>query len=105
MASVSYLDTRILVNFGFVQVLEIKAKCRRGDDNFVSCMRKALGRTYKEQPVAMGGVFNIVQGTAKLHVMVRTMEPHIKDSPIKQCTPYQLGTLSSAVPQMLTVLY
>lgn len=52
------------------KVFEIKAKCRQGQENFVTCMRKALGARFKEQPVALGGVFNIVKGIAKLHVMV-----------------------------------
>ena len=51
-------------------MLEIKAKCRTGEENFVSCMRMALLRRYGEKSVAMGGVFQIVKGKAKLHVMV-----------------------------------
>lgn len=51
------------------KVFEVKAKCRQGGENFVTCMRKALGAKYKDQPVSLGGVFHIVKGTAKLHVM------------------------------------
>ena len=43
---------------------------RTGNENFVECMRKILAEKYGEQAVGMGGVFNIVKGTAKLHVMV-----------------------------------
>ena len=53
-----------------LQVLEIKAKCRTGSDNFVTCMCKALGGCYGDRPVALGGVFQIVSGKAHLHVMV-----------------------------------
>lgn len=48
----------------------MKAKCRQGEENFVTCMRKALGAKYNDQPVSLGGVFNIAKGAAKLHVMV-----------------------------------
>lgn len=51
-------------------VLEIKASVRTGEDNFVSCMRKALREKYGETPVALGGVFLIEKGKAKLHIMV-----------------------------------
>lgn len=53
-----------------MQVFEIKAKCRTGEENFVSCMRKALGGCYGDKPVGLGGLFVITKGTAKLHVMV-----------------------------------
>ena len=46
-------------------------KRRTGEENFVSCMRKALGAHYGDKPVALGGAFQIVAGKAKLHVMVR----------------------------------
>ena len=60
-----------------IKVLEIKAKERIGEDNFVSCMRKALLSQYWENPVGLGGVFQIKSGKAKLHVMV--MPPnHVK---------------------------
>ena len=51
-------------------MLEIRAKCRTGPENFVTCMRKALGGHYGDKPVALGGAFQIVRGKAKLHVMV-----------------------------------
>lgn len=54
------------------RVLEVKAKCRTGPENFVTLMRKALGAKYGDQPVALGGVFLIAKGKAKLHVMVCT---------------------------------
>ena len=55
-----------------VQVFEIKVKGRTGEENFVTCMRKTLVGQYGDKPVGMGGVFVIVQGSAKLHVMVRS---------------------------------
>ena len=54
----------------FFQVFEVRARGRTGEENFVTCMRKALGSKYGDKPVSMGGVFSIVRGTAKLHVMV-----------------------------------
>ncbi len=53
-----------------LQVFEIRAKCRQGEENFVLCMRKALIAKYKDKSVSLGGVFNIVKGAAHLHVMV-----------------------------------
>ena len=53
-----------------VQVLEVRAKQRTGQDNFVSVMRKAVGARYGESPVGLGGVFQITAGKAKLHIMV-----------------------------------
>ena len=50
----------------------MKAKGRIGEENFVSCMRKALLSQYGENPVGLGGVFQIKTGKAKLHVMVIT---------------------------------
>ena len=52
------------------KVLEIRAIRRTGPENFVSVMRKTLGARYGQEPVAMAGVFVIVQGKAKIHVMV-----------------------------------
>ena len=49
---------------------EIRAKKRSGEENFVSCMRKAVREKYGNLPVGLGGVFMIEKGKAKLHVMV-----------------------------------
>ena len=48
----------------------MKARGRTGADNFVTCMRKALAVRYEDNPVGIGGVFQILSGKAKLHVMV-----------------------------------
>ena len=48
----------------------MRAKKRTGSENFVSAMRKVVGGRYGAEPVAMGGVFQIKSGRAKLHVMV-----------------------------------
>ena len=50
----------------------MRAGGRTGEDNFVTCMRKALAKKYEDNPVGMGGVFQILSGKAKLHVMVRS---------------------------------
>jgi hypothetical protein len=66
------------------QVLEIRAKTRTGEENFVSCMRKALLAAYGENPVGLGGVFQIKSGKAKLHVM-----PDFSEKPI--ATPKEVN--------------
>ncbi|XP_003385232.1 PREDICTED: ester hydrolase C11orf54 homolog [Amphimedon queenslandica] len=50
-------------------VLEIKARKRVGEENFVTCMRKSLAAYFGEGPVGLGGVFMIKKGKAKLHIM------------------------------------
>lgn len=55
------------------QVLEVRARKRTGQGNFVSVMRKAVGDKYGDDPVALGGVFIITAGKAKLHVMVNQL--------------------------------
>lgn len=52
------------------QVLEVKASCRIGEENLMSCLRKALQGRYGEKPVALGGVFLVEKGKANLHIMV-----------------------------------
>eukprot|EP00040_Diaphanoeca_grandis_P005596 m.33596 g.33596 ORF g.33596 m.33596 type:complete len:315 (+) comp16844_c0_seq2:203-1147(+) len=51
------------------QVIKVSANGRKGDDNFVTAMRKIVGAHYKDQMVAFGGVFLIEKGKGKLHVM------------------------------------
>lgn len=53
------------------QVIKVTAKKRLGKDNFISVLRAILNERYveKEQHVAIGGVFLIKSGKAKLHVM------------------------------------
>uniref|UniRef100_A0A8C5LQK1 Chromosome 11 open reading frame 54 n=1 Tax=Leptobrachium leishanense TaxID=445787 RepID=A0A8C5LQK1_9ANUR len=51
------------------KVIEVKAKRRLGEDNFVSCMRKSLRSHYGENAVGIGGTFVVEEGKAKLHVM------------------------------------
>nr|KAG5713248.1 hypothetical protein BaRGS_007775 [Batillaria attramentaria] len=50
-------------------VLEIKASKRTGEENFMSAVRKTLQNHYKTKPVALGGVFLVEKGKAKLHVI------------------------------------
>lgn len=51
------------------QVIKVAVKKRLGEDNFISVLRKILNEKYDEKHVAMGGVFLIKSGMAKLHVM------------------------------------
>ena len=65
-----YKCMKLDVSVIWSQVLEIEAKRRTGPENFVSSMRKTVAGRYGAEPVAMGGVFQIKAGHAKLHVMV-----------------------------------
>jgi len=60
------------------QVFELTCKSRTGPENFISCLRKALAERYDDKTVAMGGVFVIRAGKARVHVM-----------PEFSCTPLQ----------------
>lgn len=53
------------------EVLEVKASKRKGEENLISCLRNSLKHHFQEKGkfVGMGGVFNIVSGKAKFHVM------------------------------------
>ena len=50
-------------------VLKVKVKKRTGSENFVTCIRKALAEKYQENSVGLGGIFRLVSGEAKCHVM------------------------------------
>ncbi|XP_078588340.1 ester hydrolase C11orf54 homolog [Branchiostoma floridae x Branchiostoma japonicum] len=67
-------DFCLLANLFFCEgkpgkVLEVKAKVRTGQENFVSCMRKTLEQQYGDRPVALGGTFLLEKGQAKIHIM------------------------------------
>jgi len=53
-------------------VIEVRAKIRTGEKNFVTCLREGLmaqvGQTPEKQ-VGLGGVFRVVKGKVKAHVM------------------------------------
>lgn len=51
------------------KVIEVKAKRRTGNLNFVSCMRRALEDHYGARPVGLGGAFLVRTGAVKAHVM------------------------------------
>ena len=50
-------------------VLKIHCKRRTGEKNLVTCMREILADAWPDQSLGMGGVFNIVKGKAKFHIM------------------------------------
>lgn len=50
-------------------VLRVKAKTRTGGKNLVTAMREALVAAFPDKSIGLGGVFNIVSGKAKIHVM------------------------------------
>ena len=43
---------------------------RSGEKNFVTAMRLALAERYGDKSVGVGGVFQIENGSAKMHIMV-----------------------------------
>jgi len=51
------------------KVLKVTATGRIGEKTFVNAIRTALAKHYGEKPIAIGGVFIIGKGNAKLHVM------------------------------------
>jgi len=51
------------------QVLKIHCKARTGDKNYVTCMREIINKHYGTKTVGLGGVFKVVQGKVKIHVM------------------------------------
>ncbi|BFZ05420.1 hypothetical protein BsWGS_08459 [Bradybaena similaris] len=51
------------------QVLEIKARNRIGDENFVSCIHKTLTAHYGDKAVGIAGTFLLQTGKANIHVM------------------------------------
>jgi len=51
------------------KVLKIHCKKRTGTKNLVTCMRETLVEAFPEKSIGLGGVFNIVAGKAKIHVM------------------------------------
>ncbi|KAK7506077.1 hypothetical protein BaRGS_00002799 [Batillaria attramentaria] len=72
--SLGSLDFNLMGNFLCSEgkpgkVLEIKASKRTGEENFMSAVRKTLQNHYKTKPVALGGVFLVEKGKAKLHIM------------------------------------
>jgi len=52
-------------------VIEVRAKTRTGEQNFISCLRESLQKRFgpSRKIVALGGTFVIEKGKAKFHVM------------------------------------
>lgn len=50
-------------------VIHVRAKVRTGPKNFVSCIRQGLKDHYGDRCVGMGGIFKIVSGNFKAHIM------------------------------------
>ncbi|XP_055471517.1 ester hydrolase C11orf54 homolog [Psammomys obesus] len=51
------------------KVIEVQAKRRTGQLNFVTCMRQTLEKHYGNKPVGMGGTFIVQKGKVKAHIM------------------------------------
>ena len=51
------------------QVLKIHCKKRKGTLNFTNCMKESLEKGFPGQFIGLGGVFHIVSGRAKVHIM------------------------------------
>jgi hypothetical protein len=64
------LLANLLVSDGqATDVIEVRAKVRTGDKNFVSTMREGLAAKMGKDCVGMAGVFTVVKGKVKGHVM------------------------------------
>lgn len=50
-------------------VLKIHCKGRTGDKNLVTAIRETLAEAWPAEAVGLGGVFSLVQGKARFHVM------------------------------------
>ena len=53
-----------------LQVIEVRAKKRTGEQSLVSALRKSLEDHYPDKSLALGGSFVIEKGKAKIHIMV-----------------------------------
>ncbi|XP_053703722.1 ester hydrolase C11orf54 homolog [Synchiropus splendidus] len=53
------------------KVIEVQAKRRTGENSLVTALRKTLEDHYIKQSLALGGVFIIQEGKAKIHIMPR----------------------------------
>jgi len=64
--------------------IHVKASQRKGELNFVSCLRQALRKLYTEKnlTVGIGGTFQINKGTIKSHVMPDFLD---KDVTAEEC--------------------
>lgn len=51
------------------QVLRVHCRRRTGEENFISAIRLALEKRFKNKTVALGGVFLLKKGAARQHVM------------------------------------
>ncbi|XP_055920154.1 ester hydrolase C11orf54 homolog [Eupeodes corollae] len=51
------------------KVLKVVCRKRKGNENFVECMRLGLAKNYGEKCVGMGGIFLIKKGHVHQHVM------------------------------------
>lgn len=56
-----------------LQVIEVRAKKRTGDNSLVTALRKSLEGHYPDKSLALGGTFIIQKGKAKIHIMVNMM--------------------------------
>uniref|UniRef100_A0A8C0WHI7 DUF1907 domain-containing protein n=1 Tax=Castor canadensis TaxID=51338 RepID=A0A8C0WHI7_CASCN len=57
------------------KVIEVKAKRRTGQLNFVTCMRQTLEEHYGNKPIGMGGTFIVQKGNVKAHIMPAEFSP------------------------------
>eukprot|EP00117_Sycon_ciliatum_P040681 scpid56165/ scgid29855/ Ester hydrolase C11orf54 homolog len=51
------------------KVIRVTVSNRSGEKNFVTAMRLALAERYGDKSVGVGGVFQIENGSAKMHIM------------------------------------
>lgn len=51
------------------KVLQVRAKKRTGNDDFIACMQKAIAQHYQNNLVGLGGTFLMKDGKIKQHIM------------------------------------
>ncbi|XP_003702672.1 ester hydrolase C11orf54 homolog [Megachile rotundata] len=51
------------------KVLQVRAKKRTGNDDFIACMQKAIAQHYQNDLVGLGGTFLMKDGKIKQHIM------------------------------------
>lgn len=51
------------------KVLQVRAKKRTGNDDFIACMQKAIAQHYQNDLVGLGGTFLMTDGKIKQHIM------------------------------------
>jgi len=66
---IGVLANLMITDGGHGKVLKVRAAQRKGELNFVSCIRRGLMKDFPGKSIGMGTVFQISKGKIKAHVM------------------------------------